>query len=68
MQYGIMGFASNYIIGYIVNDLIFFKVTEDSEWLGGLLAKSLGIGGSAAMLLVAVAVVIVRWRAERGTD
>ena len=63
-----MGFASNYIIGYIVNDLIFLKVTEDSEWLVGLLAKGLGIGGSAAMLLVAVAVVIVRWRAARDAE
>ena len=45
------------------------KVTEEeSQWLVGFLAKSLGIGGSGVMLLVAVVVVIVRWRAARGTD
>ena len=41
-------------------------MTEDSEWLVGLLAKSLGIGGSAAMLLVVVAVVIVKMARRSG--
>ena len=45
-----------------------FKVTEESEWLVTVLAKSLGIGGSGVMLLVAVAVVIVRWRAARAAE
>ena len=45
-----------------------FKVTEESEWLVTVLAKSLGIGGSGVMLLVAVVVVIVRWRAAQDTD
>ena len=44
------------------------KVTEESEWLVTVLAKSLGIGASGAMLLVAVVVVIVRWRAARDAD
>lgn len=41
------------------------KVTEESEWLVTVLGKSLGIGASGAMLLVAVVVVIVRWRAAQ---
>lgn len=44
------------------------KVTEEEQWLVTVLAKSLGIGGSGVMLLVAVVVVIVRWRAAQGTD
>ena len=45
-----------------------FKVTEEEQWFVTVLAKSLGIGGSGVMLLVAVAVVIVRWRAARDAD
>lgn len=41
------------------------KVTEEEQWFVTVLAKSLGIGGSGVMLLVAVAVVIVRWRAAQ---
>ena len=54
------------IISFVYSEVL--KVTEFEEWLVTVLAKSLGIGGSVAMLLVAVAVVIVRWRAARGTD
>ena len=49
------------IISFVYSEVL--KVTEFEEWLVTVLAKSMGIGGSVVMILVAVVVVIARWRA-----